>query len=114
MLIMEGHGQIFVNTNNMSSFKELINQNQPVLVYFTASWCGPCKVQAPILDTVKGELGNKASIVKIDVDRNQHVAQSMNIQGVPTLILFKNGKQIWRKSGVVDKNTLVALIQQHV
>lgn len=97
----------------MSNFKELINQNKPVLVDFTASWCGPCKVQAPILDTVKKAVGESASIVKIDVDKNKSVSQSMNIQGVPTLILFKNGKQLWRKSGVVDKATLVALIKQH-
>lgn len=97
----------------MANFKELINQNKPVLVDFTASWCGPCKVQAPILDTVKSKIGNKASIIKIDVDKNPKAAQSMKIQGVPTLILFKNGKQLWRKSGVVDKGTLVALLQQH-
>lgn len=114
MCIMEDHGPISRNFNNMGKFKELINQDKPVLVDFTASWCGPCKVQAPILETVKGEIGNTASIIKIDVDKNPQVSQSMNIQGVPTLILFKKGKQIWRKSGVVDKNTLVALIQQHI
>ncbi len=97
----------------MSKFQDLINQNKPVLVDFTASWCGPCKVQAPILDKVKGEVGDRASIVKIDVDKNPGIAQNMQIQGVPTLILFRNGKQVWRKSGVVDQGTLVSLIQQH-
>jgi thioredoxin 1 len=97
----------------MGSFKEIISKDKPVLVDFTASWCGPCKVQAPILEQVKGEVGDRAKIVKIDVDKNPSIAQSLNIQGVPTLILYRAGKQLWRKSGVVDKNTLVALIQQH-
>ncbi len=97
----------------MSKFQDLINQSKPVLVDFTASWCGPCKVQAPILEKVKGEVGDRASIVKIDVDKNPGIAKNMQIQGVPTLILFRNGKQVWRKSGVVDQGTLVTLIQQH-
>ena len=97
----------------MSSFKNIINQNKPVLVDFTASWCGPCKAMAPILEQVKNEVGDSASIVKIDVDRNQQIAQSLQIQGVPTLILYKNGKSVWRQSGVVQKGMLVSLIQQH-
>lgn len=97
----------------MGKFKDIISQDRPVLVDFTASWCGPCKVQAPILDQVKGEVGDSAQIVKIDVDKNPAIAQQLNIQGVPTLILYRAGKQLWRKSGVSDKNTLVALIQQH-
>lgn len=97
----------------MSSFKKIINQNKPVLVDFTASWCGPCKTMAPILEQVKSEVGDSASIVKIDVDRNQQIAQSLQIQGVPTLILYKNGKSVWRQSGVVQKGMLISLIQQH-
>lgn len=97
----------------MGKFKDIISQDRPVLVDFTASWCGPCKVQTPILDQVKGEVGDSAQIVKIDVDKNPAIAQQLNIQGVPTLILYRAGKQLWRKSGVSDKNTLVALIQQH-
>ena len=97
----------------MSSFKNIISQNKPVLVDFTASWCGPCKAMAPILDQVKNEVGDNASIIKIDVDKNQQIAQSLQIQGVPTLILYKNGKQLWRQSGVVQKEMLVNLLNQH-
>jgi thioredoxin 1 len=97
----------------MGSFKKIISQNKPVLVDFTASWCGPCKAMAPILDQVKNEVGDNASIIKIDVDRNQQIAQSLQIQGVPTLILYKNGKQLWRQSGVVQKEMLVNLLNQH-
>jgi thioredoxin 1 len=97
----------------MSSFKKIISQDKPVLVDFTASWCGPCKAMAPILDQVKNEVGDNASIIKIDVDRNQQIAQSLQIQGVPTLILYKNGKQLWRQSGVVQKEMLVNLLNQH-
>ncbi|MCH1544415.1 MAG: thioredoxin [Bacteroidia bacterium] len=97
----------------MGSFKKIISQDKPVLVDFTASWCGPCKAMAPILDQVKNEVGDNASIIKIDVDRNQQIAQSLQIQGVPTLILYKNGKQLWRQSGVVQKEMLVNLLNQH-
>ena len=97
----------------MSSFKKIISQDKPVLVDFTASWCGPCKAMAPILDQVKNEIGDNASIIKIDVDRNQNIAQSLQIQGVPTLILYKKGKQLWRQSGVVQKEMLVNLLNQY-
>jgi len=97
----------------MGSFKKIISQDKPVLVDFTASWCGPCKAMAPILNQVKNEIGDNASIIKIDVDRNQQIAQSLQIQGVPTLILYKNGKQLWRQSGVVQKEMLVNLLNQH-
>jgi thioredoxin 1 len=97
----------------MGKFQDLITKENPVLVDFTASWCGPCKAQSPILDAVKGEIGAKGDIIKIDVDKNPAIAQNLNIQGVPTLILYKNGKQVWRKSGVVDKGTLVALFHQY-
>lgn len=97
----------------MGSFKKIISQDKPVLVDFTASWCGPCKAMAPILDQVKNEVGDNASIIKIDVDRNQQIAQSLQIRGVPTLILYKNGKQLWRQSGVVQKEMLVNLLNQH-
>ncbi len=95
------------------SFKEIISGDKPVLVDFTASWCGPCKAQSPILEQVKNEVGDTAKIIKIDVDKNPAVAQSMNVTGVPTLMLYRNGKQIWRRSGVSDKVTLLSLLQQH-
>ncbi|HBK71015.1 MAG TPA: thioredoxin [Flavobacteriaceae bacterium] len=97
----------------MASFKEIINQKTPVLVDFKAEWCGPCKTMIPILKQVKQQLKDKVKIVKIDVDKNQSVAASFKVQGVPTLILFKEGKQVWRQSGVVPANQLVSLLESH-
>lgn len=96
-----------------SNFNEIISADRPVLVDFFADWCGPCKVLAPILNDAKAELGDGVKIVKIDVDKNQPLAEKYQVRGVPTLILFKNGKQIWRESGVVQKTQLVDLIRNH-
>lgn len=96
------------------TFQEIINQNKPVLVDFYATWCGPCKMMTPILDDVKKRVGNNASIIKIDVDKNQQAAAAFQVSGVPTLIIFKNGKQLWRQSGVVTAIELEKLINQHV
>jgi thioredoxin 1 len=93
-------------------FSELINSDKPVLVDFFATWCGPCKAMAPILDQVKSEVGDAASIIKVDVDRNPHAAQAYQVRGIPTLMLFKNGKVLWRQSGVVPKHELTRIIKQ--
>ncbi|MGE5520132.1 MAG: thioredoxin [Candidatus Dadabacteria bacterium] len=97
----------------MSNFKDVINSNKPVLVDFFAEWCGPCKMMAPILKQTKDAVGEGATIIKVDVDKNPEVAQQFQIQGVPTLMLFKNGQVKWRQSGVVQANHLVQLIKQH-
>ena len=94
-------------------FSELINRDEPVLIDFFATWCGPCKSLAPILEQVKDEVGEKATIIKIDVDKNQELANQYQVRGVPTMILFKNGKQLWRQSGVLQKSELVQLLRQH-
>ena len=96
-----------------SNFNELINDEKPVLVDFFAEWCGPCKVLAPILKDAKEELGDMVKIVKIDVDKNQELAGKYQVRGVPTMILFKNGKQLWRQSGVLQKSEIVQLIKSH-
>jgi thioredoxin 1 len=95
----------------MSKFSEIISQNKPVLVDFFAEWCGPCKMMAPILKEVKDSLGESVSIIKIDVDKNQALAAKYQVRGVPTLLLFKNGKQVWRQSGLVQKNDLLSILK---
>ena len=92
------------------NFTEIINKDKPVLVDFFAEWCGPCKTMSPILKEVKDILGNQISIVKIDVDKNQSLAAKYQVRGVPTLILYKSGKQVWRQSGAVQKNQLITTI----
>lgn len=96
-----------------SDFSTIINDDKPVLVDFYAEWCGPCKMLAPILSEVKSELGGNVKIVKIDVDKNQALATKLNVRGVPTMILYKNGQQLWRESGLVQKNRLVDIIKSH-
>lgn len=101
-----------MKTKNPMTFNELIQSDKPVLVDFFAEWCGPCKMMAPILKEVKKEIGDAASIVKVDVDKSPQAAHEFQVQGVPTLILFKKGKVLWRQSGVVQKNGLVGVIKK--
>ena len=97
----------------MASFNEIINQDVPVLVDFKADWCGPCKMMTPILKEVKQQLKDRVKIIKIDVDHNQELAAKYQVKGVPTLILFKNGKQVWRQSGVLQASEIQNIISQN-
>jgi thioredoxin 1 len=97
-----------------NSFKEIISSEVPILVDFSADWCGPCKMLAPILKQVKDELGDAIKIIKIDVDKNQPLAAKYRVKGVPTMILFKQGKQLWRQSGVLQKQEIVSIINSHI
>lgn len=96
------------------NFQEIINSEKPVLVDFFATWCGPCKMMPPILSEVKQKVGDNATIIKIDVDKNPQVAGQYQIQSVPTLMIFKNGQAVWRQSGVVPATELSRIIQANI
>ena len=97
----------------MADFFEIIKSDIPVLIDFSAEWCGPCKMMPPILKKVKDALGNQVKILKIDVDKNQAIAQKLQIKNVPTIALYKNGNQLFRQAGVLQAEQLIQLVKQH-
>ena len=97
----------------MSEFTDMINQAKPTLVDFYATWCGPCKMQAPILEEVKNKIGDTGNILKIDIDRNQELAAHYRVQSVPTLMVFKNGEMVWRAAGLHQAVQLEEILNSH-
>ena len=97
----------------MSEFNDLINQNKPTLVDFFATWCGPCKMQSPILEQVKASVGDGANIIKIDIDKNEDLAMRYNVRSAPTLILFKNGEAVWRTVGLQQADLLIGKLKEY-
>ena len=95
-----------------ANFSAIINQNQLTLVDFYADWCGPCQMLSPILQYVKSDLGDLIKIIKVNVDQHQDLASEFMVRGVPTMLLFKNGKMLWRQSGVLSKKDIISVINQ--
>ena len=98
----------------MNDFDKLIADSKPTLVDFFATWCGPCKMQAPILEDVKNKVGDAANVIKVDIDRNQALAMKYRVQSVPTLILFKNGEPVWRTVGLQQADLLEGKLREHM
>ena len=101
-----------MNTQTKETLNDIINGDKPVLIDFFAEWCGPCKMMKPNLEDLRKLMGDRIRIIKIDIDRNQAIASSLNISGVPTLMLYQKGKMLWRQSGVVDARQLQLIISQ--
>lgn len=98
----------------MNDFNEMINGSKPTLVDFFATWCGPCKAMAPVLEDVKSKVGDSANIIKIDVDKNQELSARYNVRSIPTLILFVNGEAMWRAVGLQQGETVESKIREHI
>ena len=95
------------------NFNQLINGDKPVLIDFHAEWCGPCKMQSPVIKELAKEVNNKVRFIKIDVDKNKEIASRYQVRGVPTLAIFKDGKVVWKESGFKTKQQLLNIINQN-
>ena len=95
-------------------FDTIIQSEIPVLIDFFAEWCGPCKSQSPILKELADELGEKIKVIKIDVDKNPDISRRYRIQGVPTIMLFKNGELKYKQAGMMSKPQLMGVVLQNV
>ena len=98
----------------MNDSETPINESKPTLVDFFATWCVPCKMQSPIIEEVKNEIGDKANVVKVDIDKNRALATQYNVQSIPTLILFVNGEPVWRAVGLQQRDALVKKLYEHI
>jgi len=98
----------------MGNFEKIINSSTPTLVDFYAEWCGPCKMMSPLLEQVSSEIGETAKILKVDIDKNKEFARSYAIRSVPTLMVFKEGRVVWRQSGVPPKGLIVENVKKHI
>lgn len=98
----------------MATFNDIISTEKPVLIDFFATWCGPCQTLGPIIQEVARDLGDSVRVIKIDVDKNQSIAQKYQIRGVPTMMIFKEGNQLWRQSGVLPKEVIKSELQKHL
>lgn len=98
----------------MSKFGELINSNVPVLIDFYTEWNEPSVSMHPVIRDVAAALGDKAKVIKIDVDKNQELADALRIKGLPTLMIYKDGQMVWRQSGEIDANTIIGLVQEQL
>ncbi len=97
----------------MSDFNRLIQEDKPTLVDFFATWCGPCRMQSPIIEEVKHRVGDSANVLKVDIDKNQELAEKYNVRSVPTLIIFRNGEPVWRISGLQQADILEEKIREN-
>ena len=111
---MYGFNNFVVKEFQMDNFNAIINSSEPVLVDFFATWCGPCQMLAPILKEVKESVGDSIRIIKVDVDKNQELADALRIKGLPTLMIYKDGQMVWRQSGELDANTIIGLVQEQI
>ncbi|MCC8143117.1 MAG: thioredoxin [Tannerellaceae bacterium] len=98
----------------MESFDDILNEKQPVLVDFHATWCGPCKVMGPVVEEIAGEVQGSARVLKVDIDKNEELAEKYQIRSVPTFMIFSNGESVWRGSGVMDKAVILEQLKRYM